>query len=210
MSTSALDYLRCLPEVFSLNYLAARMDGDKAKASVYLSRWKLSGLVSSFGQRTGVHFNLLRNPNAPQDGIFNALEMVFPGAVIIGASVLHDAAWTTQIPRAIDVAVLNRRSFPVIAGFDIHCRPREWFALMRSGIDFSGYPKLKPAYALADAFMYPGLWQPDIDDLEEDEVDWPACRSVFGQVNVDWPVQYPDAPAAREKLAARRGHFSPG
>ena len=64
---SAVERLQELPEVFTLNTVAAMLDCDTGNASTYIARWKDSGLVKSLGPRTGIHFNLLKNPQADQD-----------------------------------------------------------------------------------------------------------------------------------------------
>jgi len=190
MNTLTWQRLRALPEVFTRNDMAAiHFDGDKNKASVYLSRWKKMGLVTSFGS-SGVYFNLLRNPDAARDGSLTALGLLFPEAVIIGASALHDVGWTTQIPMTTDVAVKRRASYPAPPGFNLHPRSVAWFRTMHDYIDLVGFPRLSPDAALADAWLHAGMWHPDLDDLESDEIDVLILRETFIRLKVAWPSQY--------------------
>lgn len=118
LNQSALERLRAGPVVFNVNqatrYLGA---GDNDMASVYLARWKKRGMVQNTGSRSGVYFNLVANPKATEEHLVDALLSAFPSAVLIGASVLHDAGWTTQIPSKLQIACLaerdGRRTVPV-------------------------------------------------------------------------------------------------
>ena len=119
---SAIERLRALPPVFRGSELSLRFGWDTHEAGEYLRRWKRRDLVKPAGPRAGVYFNLISETSAPETHLEEAIAMLFPSAVVVGASVLHDAGWTvlqaliTQIPRQLDVAVLRRRTFPAITG----------------------------------------------------------------------------------------------
>jgi hypothetical protein len=185
--TRSLDRLRELPEVFSLGMVCTLFEMTRGMASTYISRWKDVGLVSSLGEKTGVHFNLLRDPDGPQSRRLDALAYLLPGSRIIGASALHAAGWTTQFPRSLEIAAPPRRSFPTIPDVEISKRPRDWFSgpgrrIFRMG----AIPILDPATALADAWVS-GSWRPDPDELEWDEVDVEALRRAFADLGMDVP-----------------------
>lgn len=206
MSTAAVSRLRDLPPVFSLTVLAARLGGSKEKAAIYAKRWKEAGLVAPAGPRLGIYFNLVVNPQAATDMALQALQIGFPEAVICGESVLHDAGWTTQIPWMTQVIVSDRRSLPEFYGFELHKRPMSWFVEFADQIQRESFPRLTPAGALADLWKNNGrngvrLWLPDIDDLEEDEIDWTEVRRLFDEKRISWPENYPAAslPAVRPR-----------
>ena len=181
---SAIDRLRGLPEVFTTKTLAGFLETDRKGASVYLNRWRQRGLVSSLGPQAGMHFNLLRNPDAESERCMEAVAYLFPGAVLGGASVLHGEGWITQIPRKAEVMVPKRASLPRLHDISLHMRQAEWFALAKRNILRPGpVPALAPAFALADCWTS-GHWRADPDDIEWDMV--PADRlekafSLFGQ-----------------------------
>lgn len=196
MSTSAIQRLRELPEVFSISVLAARLGGDKDRAAIYAKRWRDAELLAAAGPRVGVYFNLVRRPDAASALTLDALQMIFPEAVLSGETVLHDSGWTTQIPQLTQVVVLDRKSLPEVYGFEIHRRPASWFLAFQHEIQRETFPRLSPAGALADLWGSHGrkgvaLWRPDIDDLEEDEIDWPSVKQVFDDQGVAWPDSYP-------------------
>ncbi|MCW3784299.1 hypothetical protein [Defluviimonas salinarum] len=188
----AFDRLRELPEVFTLNTAAAMLGGDTNLASTYIARWKEMGFVSSLGPRTGVHFNLLRNPEAASERRMEAIAYLFPGAVLGGVSAVHAAGWTTQIPRRLEILIPVRRSCPAVDGVEIGQRPRSWFRKAASWIAAPGpVPGIDPAFALADAWKT-GDWRPDPDDIEWDEVDAERLELAFAEVGLSIPEDWRD------------------
>jgi hypothetical protein len=153
----AFERLRAWPAIFNVNQ-AARYLGtpDNDSASVYLARWKKRRMIQSTGPRSGVYFNLVADPHAAQDKLVDALLLAFPSAVLIGASVLHSAGWTTQIPSKLQVACLGardgRRSVPLWDEVAFFTRPKTWYGRLHSQIsrDRSAgvLPALSPAAAL--------------------------------------------------------------
>lgn len=184
---STRERLKDLPEVFTLNTAAAMIGVDTVVASTYIARWKKQGLVSSLGQRTGVHFNLGRNPEAAELMRLDAIAYVYPGSMIGGVSALHRAGWTTQIPREMDLMVPFRRSYPAIEDVQIHGRPLSWVKAARAWRDSTTpLPLLAPAFALADC-VGNSIWCPDPDDLEWDQLDLEDLRRAFACLDVQIP-----------------------
>ncbi len=188
-----------LPAVFSLPILQARLGGDANKAAIYATRWHTRGLLERAGPRLGIYYNRVRDPQGLEASRLQAARLVFPSSVLIGSTVLHDAGWSTQISQVREVAVLVRRSYPAVDGVVFHGRTRVWYGQVHDGIIRDGVvPALKPAMALADAWADPELWHPDLDDLEAEDVDWPAAQKAFEVLGLAWPEDYPgekEAPA---------------
>lgn len=179
--------LRDLPEVFTSTTLAATLGGDPKAASVYLARWRREGLITSLGPRTGVHFNLLRNPAAAEDLRMEAVAYVLPGAVIAGVSAVHAAGWTTQIPAATEIMAPSRRSFPEIDEVVIRPRGLHWLNLARTHLARTGVmPMVTPAFALADLWRSED-WRPDPDDIEWDVADLAAIAAAFSVFDIEVP-----------------------
>lgn len=190
---SAIEVLRSAPEVFDLSTFQ-RLNGlERRQAHVYLSRWAKAGLVQSAGPRVGVYFNLIRDPAGVSTRAAEALDLVHGTAVMNGASVLHAAGWTTQIPHRVTVAALSRQTFPQLDAFDVVPRRRSWFekvadndGMLREGGTY-GLPSLTPAFALADAFKHVDGWRPDPDDLYLDDADPGEVRNAFRALRADVP-----------------------
>lgn len=187
---SSLDRLKSLPQVFTLNTAAALLGCNPKMASTYIGRWKKQELVSSLGPRTGVHFNLLLNPEAESDLRMEAIAYVYPGCLRGGVTALHSAGWTTQIPQEMDIMVHSRRSYAEIDDVAIHGRTLKWVKLARNWLSDKGaLPLLHPAFALADC-VASGLWCPDPDDIEWDEVDISELFEAFRQLDVKIPEDW--------------------
>jgi len=200
---SALERLRKLPEVFTLNTAASHLECSKQMASTYIGRWHDSGLVASLGPRTGMHFNLLRNPNAASDLRMDAIAYLFPGAMIGGVSAVHAAGWTTQFPRQTEIIIPNRRSFPSVTDAEISCRPLKWIKEARNWTDRdASVPWLNPAFALADCVSR-GDWVPDPDDIEWDEVNVRDLTKAFAWFKTEIPEDWVEEMeyASREPFA---------
>lgn len=187
MRISAYNRLRALPDVFTTKTLAASLGGNERLASVYLHRWRKEEMISSIGPRAGLHFNLLRNPQAEETLLMDAVAYLFPGAVIAGASAVHAAGWTTQIPQATEIMIPARRTFPELTGFEITRRDAAWFGMARSSLTREGpVPMVSPGFALADLW-HSGSWRPDPDDLDWDMIDPERLAANFRQFGLDIP-----------------------
>lgn len=195
-----IDRLRQLPPVFTLHTAAAIMGCDPNMASTYVKRWKDSGLCSSLGNRSGVHYNLLVDPHGPSTRRMEAISLVYPGAILGGVSALHLAGWTTQIPTADHIICPPRRSLPDVDGVIATTRDAEWFAMAASYLPKTGdtfVPALHPAFALADCIKTDS-WVPDVDEIEWDQVKPMKLWNAFIALDTTLPPSY-----RRELDAAR-------
>jgi hypothetical protein len=191
---SAIERLRALPPVFRSSDLSLRFGWSTHEAGEYLRRWKRRDLVKPTGPRAGVYFNLISQASAAETHLEEAIATLFPSAVVVGAAVLHQAGWITQIPRQLDVAVLRRRTFPAVKGVVLHPRSIFWYRLVHSRLERTegqGVPRLDPAFALADALKYRDGWVPEADDVEFPEAeDAPrflrACKTLKVALDHDW------------------------
>lgn len=186
---SAYERLAQMPPAFTLNTLMRWTGMSRAAAKVTASRWAAKGLVEMAGPRASLYFNRVADPHGQQASPATAAMMTYPSATLCGASVLHAAGWTTQIPSCLHVAIEERRSYTRINGVIFWPRPVEWFQEMQHrGAWYSdqdagpamptfGLRALKPAWALADVFAGAAAgqldssvssrpWCPDEDDLD--------------------------------------------
>jgi len=199
---SPVEVLRNLPEVFDISTMCRMTGLERGIARTYLSRWARAGLVAPAGPRAGIHFNLIRAPDAPGKRAVDALRMAYPSAVLVGASVLHAAGWITQIPRRLTVAVATRPSLASLDGFDVSGRTRVWYASVHADLvadkDYATYGlrALSPAMALADLHARPRDWCPDPDDLDLDDGAWNEVRRSFETLGVAEPEWLADMPGA--------------
>lgn len=183
---SAVERLRCLPEVFRGASLTTRFQWSSKTASQYLYLWRLRGLVVPFGGHSDVFANTLvcRDVQWAQ-----ALKMAMPSAIVMGIEALRIAGWITQVPRVPTVAV-NRKD-PVYATehFEVTRRSPAWFDLVAPGVmAVQPVPVLHPAWALADLLHDRG-WEgsglaPDDIDMwmlsTLDHQEWKAAAAAFG------------------------------
>ena len=191
---SAVERLRALPPVFRGSDLSLRFGWSTHEAGEYLRRWKRRELVKPAGPRAGVYFNLISEASAPETHLEEAVVMLFPSAVVVGASVLHEAGWITQIPRQLDVAVLRRRTFPAIKGVVPHPRNIFWYRLVHSRLERTegrDVPRLDPPFALADALKCRDGWVPEPDDVEFPEAKdaqrfLRACKTLRMALDPGW------------------------
>lgn len=187
--TSAIERLRELPETFTGSDLTVKFQWSAALASSYLANWRKAGLVRSLGGHSDVHMNLLANrrPNIEQ-----ALRRAFPNAIKVGADILREAGWTTQIQRMPEVAVESTSPRYKLVDFTLVARSPGWFEAVRPGsIDpVHGMRRLKPAWALADMIdrfldrRVKNSWLLAPDDLDldaaADDPESAAALSAFG------------------------------
>lgn len=197
---SAFERLTALPPVFSLNTLVRATGLPRASAKVLLTRWAGKKLVESAGPRAGIYFNRVVDRDGDSAHAVKALVMKYPSATLCGASVLHCAGWTTQIPSTLHVAVEVRRSYAKIDGVTLFARPVAWFQFMQNRrawadadshkaaaqINAYGLRALAPAWALADLYADKSgqAWRPDEDDLDVPVREFRsvrrACKAMGG------------------------------
>jgi len=171
---SALENLAMLPCVFDLRDVQMLCNLEEGSARNTVMRWSAMEdnrgnplLVKPAGPRAGIYYNLQRDREGPRNRLHEVVQKVDKGAVVIGASALHWADWTTQLPRVLEVAS-TQRSFPRIEGVTFVHRPLSWYVqtkpFVKAGL--CGMNTLDPAMALADAWLNRGCWRPDPDDID--------------------------------------------
>jgi hypothetical protein len=178
-TTSAIERLQGLPQIFRGADLTVRFAWSSKTASQYLYLWKKRGLVSSLGGHSDVFANLLRNPDPDWE---LAARMAMPSAILIGVEVLRRAGWTTQIPRVPTIAVKASGKCYATPHFQVERRSAAWFDTVKGHSERSsdGLPSLSPAWALADLLARRGWLRAGIDpdDLDLSEVT-EADRSAW-------------------------------
>lgn len=150
--TSAIERLRALPDIFTGRDLTVRFQWSSETASTYLAQWRKNKLVRSLGGHSDVHMNLVARPQPNPEA---ALRRALPEAVKIGADVLREAGWTTQIDRQPEVAILTTSPRYLLQDFRLSGRAPRWFATVAPGLiaTADGIRHLKPAWALADMIL---------------------------------------------------------
>jgi hypothetical protein len=171
------------------------MTGFSEKAAaVCLHRWKAKDLIEPAGDRAGIYFNKLRNPQIDSSLRISALLVEYPSAILCGESVLHAAGWITQIPARLSVAVLSRPSYVSLHGFEIHGRPLSWFKTVHPAVNAAdneriyGMRALPPALALVDLYADPNAWHPDVDDLDIPPEHTDDVRTAAKLLDVELPL----------------------
>jgi hypothetical protein len=181
----AIERLRTLPEVFSLRDLELLMDINRKTAHQLCWRWKKAKFVQGLGPRSGVYYNIFKDPMGPNRRRGEALQKLLGHSpIVVGATALHLAGWTTQRPNRVELCVPRTRDwrvFPKIHGVLLVSRPRHWFnriaPYIREGVD--GLRALAPEAALIDAMQHGGrgeVWKPSPDDLDVPNEDDEAQR----------------------------------
>lgn len=170
--TSAIDRLRSLPEAFTFAAFRRLTGFSENAAAVCLHRWKSRDLIEPAGERAGIYFNKLKNPQPDTALRIEALLYEYPSAILCGESVLHAAGWITQIPAQLTVTVLSRSTYVSFRGFEIRGRTLSWFKAVHADVSARGNDRvygmraLPPALALVDLYGDPRAWHPDPDDLD--------------------------------------------
>lgn len=195
---SSINRLKALPAIFTLDNAAAEIGCDTVTASVYIHRWRSLGIIEPVGERAGIYFNLLQDPAGPKNKAGDALRMIYPGAVLRGRSALLGAGWIkseSAAGGAVEVAVLSRRSYLSVTGFEIEGRSASWFSAMdpyilqRPPWESRGLRSLGPAAALADMVMK-GVDAPKTKDMELRTLDWVSVKDVFEALGTEPPGDF--------------------
>jgi T5orf172 domain len=156
--------LQALPEVFNIDTMVQTFGCSRKDASIYCGRWKNLGLVEPLVEwKSGVYFNLLKNPSSPGVCLFDAIAMICEGPLIlIGATALNHAGWTTQSPQRPEIAVRIERGHASLPNIDhaLLCPryPRRFSLLLDHasedvGLGNSDVRTLQPAMAIADSLV---------------------------------------------------------
>lgn len=187
--TSAFSRLSELPEVFTGRDLALKYTWGQQMVSTYLSNWRKAGLIRSLGGHSDVHLNLVatKHPNVDV-----AVMRVWPLALRVGADVLREAGWTTQIPSAPELVIPADSRLFRVDGFTVTSRSATWFDKVRNAREQApnAIPRLLPIWALADMIdramdrRLKSTWLLAPDDLDLSEAaqarDAGKALSAFG------------------------------
>jgi hypothetical protein len=207
--TAAVARLQNLPEIFTIAGFCRMTGLSTDAAAVYLRRWKVRGLIEPAGERAGIYFNKLKRPQIESSDRVSALLFEYPTAILCGESVLHAAGWITQIPAQLSVAVMARRSYVSLQGFEIRGRPRSWFRKVHEAVNAPGNERiyglkaLPPALALVDLYLDPKDWHPAVDDLD---IPYEGKEEVLNGsrlLGIELPADIRQA-CARHETPARR------
>lgn len=176
---AGFDRLRQMPEVFDLRTVEETCGVARDVAYLYCHRWASKGYVEQAGQRSGVYFNLIKDPRA-SSRIVEALRLgLRPTSLIaVGSTALEEHGLTTQRSTILQVAVpvhRKTRTIPQFNNVDLIPRNPEWFVTVEGHhmAGRHGLPVLDPAYALVDALttkvrpcFSDDIWRPEPDDVE--------------------------------------------
>lgn len=188
-----------LPEVFTLSETRRVLGYSTTTAHVTLSRWMKMGLVDPLANRSGVYFNLEKNPTARQQHMQLAISKKYPVLRIVGPHVLANYGWTTQIQRYLNLVVnippvkgstSTANGYLSVPEVDFSYRTKKWWmaaltdreARDRNNTFIQGFESVSPGFALVDMWQRQEEgWFPDADDLYLDEPGTPdailhACR----------------------------------
>lgn len=166
--------LQAMPVLFSVSDLAQRSGLTAQVARQTALRWRKQSLIEAVGPHLGLYYNKVKDPNSPDTYRARALQRIYPSAVLIGPSVLHEAGLVTQIPSTLHVAISSNILRPArVEGVTFFLRPPGWYKATAPGRmsrtggmnRVFGLPALLPAWTLVDSFYGEAGWQPDPDDL---------------------------------------------
>lgn len=207
-----------LPEVFTLSETRRVLGYSTTTAHVTLSRWMRMGLVDALANRSGVYFNLEKNPSARQQHMQLAISKKYPVLRIVGPHVLANYGWTTQIQHYLNLVV----NIPPVKGstslangylsvpeVDFSYRTKKWWMTALSDREYrdrdktyiQGFESVSPGFALVDMWQRQEAgWFPDADDLYLDEPGIPeaimrACQlsniepePLFDAIKIKKPI----------------------
>lgn len=172
--TSAIEHLQALPDVFDLGLFVLTTGISRNAAKVMISRWASKGYVELAGPKSGIYFKRLGASLDRSEQLQAAILHRYPSATLCGATVLHSAGWTTQIPREHHVTIEHRPSVAQFNGVSLYQRPLSWFRTVHehNGFEVDRYASplsmrvLRPHWALADMMTFRDGWVPQEDDLD--------------------------------------------
>lgn len=154
---NAFKLLSSLPEVIEARDVRIAAGWERKTAIETMFRWVRAGYITPFA--TGVYFNLVASPKAPQNNVFEAAQRtVRRPMILIGASALRAAGWTTQMPSGYELGIAtdrNIRTWKSMAGITAEARSVKWFGkIMPFAIKGDGtFDRLPPALALVDSIV---------------------------------------------------------
>lgn len=177
------EQLSKLPQVFTLSETRRILGYSTQTAHITLARWMKNGLVDALANRSGVYFNLEKNPLAREQHMQLAISKKYPVSRIVGPHVLANYGWTTQIQHYLSL-VLNippvkgstsaGNGYLTIPEVGFNYRTKKWWvaaladqcARRKDNIYVQGFESVSPGFALVDMWMHQSEgWFPDADDL---------------------------------------------
>lgn len=151
------------------------------------------GLVDALAPRSGVYFNLEKNPTARQQHMQLAISKKYPVLRIVGPHVLANYGWTTQIQRYLNLVVnippvksstSSANGYLSVPEVDFSYRTKKWWmaalsdreARARNNTFIQGFESVSPGFALVDMWQRQEEgWFPDADDLYLDDTGTPEA-----------------------------------
>lgn len=232
-----------LSPVFSPVDLSAQLGAGKlSTARVLLTRWHRAGLTMPVSPRGGICLNLVKlravasmdyggmtvdvqysDHSVWRPWLEQAVARAFPSAIRVGAEVLHEAGWITQLPRNLTVATVREGigsrsvvSDALTEQLRIVVRPARWYSTVHDGggvLQFEGrrapMNTLSPTWALADAIVFgtgAGLrLSLDADDIDIDEMDEAAREEFFAALGALAEVGRVRTPWGSKQVGASHG-----
>lgn len=232
------EQLAKLPEVFTLSETRRVLGYSTTTAHVTLSRWMKVGLVDALANRSGVYFNLEKNPKAREEHMKLAISKKYPVLRIVGPHVLANYGWTTQIQRYLNLVVniapvksgtSSANGYLSVPEVDFSYRTKKWWmaaladrqARDHNNTFIQGFESVSPGFALVDMWQRQEEgWFPDADDLYLDDANTPhaimhACQllgvnpvPLFEAIKLQIPVASPPAPLPAPLFVATNSDFS--
>lgn len=179
------EYIKELPDMFSVNDFIMFTGMQYNSAKVYLHRWAKSKSIFAMGGKTGLYFKTIQ---AKEDLYEEALLKVYPGAVLIGVNVLYNEGLTPQIPRIWNIAIPETKSFPKIENVNVYLRGKKWYRLFKDKkcrvLEKEGVPSMSPEFALADILKYNLAPKIDPDDIYIEDMNMELFLELCNKLKV--------------------------
>lgn len=158
--------LQLLPPVFALSGLRGHAKWSRDQTSLYLHDWTHRGLVERLGGRSGVYFNLVRDPRGRSQHLAAAIALAMPTAVAL------DFGWAGNkvalVAGELWLAVQRRGARYSLDGVKVVSRGRRWYRRVASGIDRTGsLARLHPEWTLAEVLLAPEWRETELEEAAE-------------------------------------------
>jgi hypothetical protein len=131
-----IERLRMLPRLFDLDELAVLMNWNRRTATVAVAKWRDQGVIEPLASHgVGIYFNLIKDTNAVENCILNAL-VKFQGktpVILGGITALSKGGWTTQVSPTSEVIIPVKRGHDSIPYLEkAHLLPRypRWYSVL--------------------------------------------------------------------------------
>lgn len=124
---SSLDRLRRLGEVFDLHDVLAEEGMTENNAHTWLMRTVNLKHIAQAGGRSGIYYNLVKDPDGPRTRRLEAVARMYPSAVVVGVAVLFKHGLIAEEHLEIDVAIPKAPSTRTFEGVHFVTREKSWF-----------------------------------------------------------------------------------